>query len=191
MRYFVAPITDRMMPNSIGHYAVLATSLFVTLNPREVLGQGDSVVQAQLATPVASSQSRKSPALAMVLSSIAPGGGQMYNQQWWKAAAFGGAEILGFVLAIEGGLACDVGEQCPGAVAGVFLFLGSYFWSIVDAPISARAINRRLGGMAGIDLRPRLQRLQPLRNERLHHGVHGPSLPHAPKLGVTIARLQF
>jgi hypothetical protein len=111
---------------------------------------------------------RKSPGLACGLSCIYPGIGQFYNGQPVKGALFTGiATLSAVVLAV----ASDETEQNPELYTeddDIYAAIGvatlSYFavwvWSIIDAPISAKKINRRnaeLYGTAGINATLSLQ----------------------------------
>ena len=81
----------------------------------------------------------KSPFLAWFLSFLVPGGGQGYNGQWGKAAAFFGGAALGVVIANQE--TCNSFSFCAGP--GFWLLAASSVGSQIDAPISASAINRR------------------------------------------------
>ncbi len=91
---------------------------------------------------------RKSPAHAFVLSLIVPGLGQHYNGQHGKGAL---QEVLfvGGVFAFAGGLAVGWNDPSEGGAAalcatGAIMTVGSYVWSVVDAPASANRINKEL-----------------------------------------------
>jgi hypothetical protein len=81
----------------------------------------------------------KSPFLAWFLSFLVPGGGQGYNGQWGKAAAFFGGAVVGLVVANQE--TCDSFSFCSGP--GFWLFVASSVGSQIDAPITAAAINKR------------------------------------------------
>ena len=126
-----------------------------------VLTLGEAMTaSAQEAHP----QGHKSPPLALALSVVLPGAGQVYNGDYLKGAVmFVGTAVaisasmlsLSDVFALDDDTS-DTGTHILGAV-GVGLIL----WSWIDAPLSARAINRRLeAGSVGVDLGPRLDAAQ-------------------------------
>ena len=86
----------------------------------------------------------KSPFLAWFLSFLVPGGGQGYNGQWGKAAAFFGGAVVGVVVANQE--TCNSSSICTGP--GFWLLLASSVGSQIDAPITAAAINRKAKGEA-------------------------------------------
>ena len=103
----------------------------------------------------------KSPPLALALSVFLPGAGQVYNGDYLKGTVmFVGTAVAvsASILTLSDALSLDddtsdTSTHVLGAV-GVGLIL----WSWIDAPLSARAINRRLeAGSVGVDLGPRLQ----------------------------------
>jgi len=109
----------------------------------------------------ANQQGRKSPPLALALSVLVPGAGQVYNGDYLKGGImFGGAVItIGPVILTASdvlGLDDDTsgtGTHILGAV-GVGLIL----WSWIDAPLSAKAINRRLdSGRLALEMGPRVE----------------------------------
>jgi TM2 domain-containing membrane protein YozV len=105
-------------------------------------------------TPGAESETRvrgkKSPALALALSVFVPGLGQHYNGEHVKGAVqeilFAGGAAMCFASLIEGifgGMTGNVeGWTEPVFYSGAIISLGSYTWSVVDAPLSASRINR-------------------------------------------------
>ena len=75
--------------------------------------------------------------VALVLSGIFPGLGQLYNRQWLKGAAF---VVAGLVLswlvgrALPGDLdALAAAPLAPGVLAALGLLLAVWVWSVVDA----------------------------------------------------------
>ncbi len=88
---------------------------------------------------------RKDPAVAFVLSLLIVGGGQGYNGQWGKAGAMFAGEVVGLGLMFGGVTSCDYYSCGSSSTAGIgaLIFVGSALWSIIDAPMSASAINRR------------------------------------------------
>ena len=90
---------------------------------------------------------RKKPGIAIVLSIFLTGGGQYYNEQYMKGAAFTITTYSGALLMIANadlglGDGCVDCNETLGGV-GALMFLGGFLWSIIDAPISANRINRR------------------------------------------------
>ena len=91
---------------------------------------------------------RKSPARAFAFSLVVPGLGQHYNGQHVKGAI---QEVLfvGGVCAFAGGVAIGWDNPSEGGAAallvtGAIMTVGSYVWSVVDAPVSANRINKEL-----------------------------------------------
>lgn len=94
-------------------------------------------------------KTRKSPALAFVLSLIFPGGGQFYNGDVGKGIT---QELL-----IAGGLVLVISEANKNPaqfgldtrkpafrIVGITMVAGGVLWSLVDAPISASKKNKML-----------------------------------------------
>jgi hypothetical protein len=83
----------------------------------------------------------KSPVLAWFLSWLIPGGGQAYNGQWTKAAAFFGVAAAGFaVVAANDGFDCT--SDCGARDLGLGILVISSIGSQIEAPIAASKINR-------------------------------------------------
>ncbi len=91
------------------------------------------------------------PALSFVLSAITPLGlGQYYNKQYGKGAIITGMEvgsIIGFASTFHisfGGSGSDSGTSAVFAL----VFIGTYLYSVIDAPVAANNINDKyhLGG---------------------------------------------
>ena len=104
-----------------------------------------------------SQASKKSPALAFLLSFLIPGAGQGYNGQWGKGAGLFIGELVSLGVTAAGAGDCVNGRDCGVAIAGFVGMVGFWWASWIDAPISASAINRRIdaGGMA-LEIGPRL-----------------------------------
>ncbi len=110
---------------------------------------------------------KKEPGLALLCSLLLPGGGQYYNGQYRKGATmtmvYAASMIIAFASMEEtrdyyGNFEYDMSEASAVFVTAAF---GAYLWSVIDAPISANAINRRngwlswnLGKNARMSLRP-------------------------------------
>jgi len=100
--------------------------------------------------------SERSPALALGLSVLLPGAGQIYNGQHLKGVVmFAGAVATSWAIVLTAsdvlGLdddTSDAGVHTIGAIG-----IGLVLWSWIDAPLSARAINRRIrAGRATLDV---------------------------------------
>ncbi|MCZ7558544.1 MAG: hypothetical protein M5R41_19320 [Bacteroidia bacterium] len=76
--------------------------------------------------------SEKSPLLAFVLSFMITGVGQFYNEQVGKGVLMMGGAIAGFAM-----MASNPRDPEPGLI----VWLGCTLWSLIDAPVSASAIN--------------------------------------------------
>ena len=88
---------------------------------------------------LASLSKRKSPGAAIILSIVMPGGGQVYNQEIAKGAAFFGAFFL------IGGI-IPMGEWTYPAGGAIMI------WSAVDAYRTANRINDRINNKIGFDV---------------------------------------
>ncbi len=92
-------------------------------------------------TDTADTRRHKSPFLAWFLSWVVPGGGQGYNGQWGKAAAFFVPAAVGFGLVVANdGFSCDT--DCGTRDAGLVVLAVSSIASQIEAPIAASKINR-------------------------------------------------
>ena len=113
---------------------------------------------AQSGTPV--KDGRKVPALAFVLSVVVPGGGQAYNGQWGKGALILGSTVAAVGLFGFDAASCawdDDGENCIRAAVGLGIGAAILLYSWIDAPMTARAINRRIDlGDATVEMGPKL-----------------------------------
>lgn len=107
------------------------------------------------------SLSPRNPGLAFLLSMLMPGVGQLYNGQWLKGGFLVGLWVLGwiaFMLSPGGGdfvynlLAYLVNpSRVRGSISGFQLLVGLmlflvWVYSLIDAPLSAAARNRRIPG---------------------------------------------
>jgi hypothetical protein len=83
----------------------------------------------------------KSPVLAWFLSWLVTGGGQAYNGQWAKAAAFFVPAAVGFGLMVSNnGLSCTA--DCGTRDVGLGFLVAASVGSQIEAPIAASRINR-------------------------------------------------
>jgi hypothetical protein len=142
---------------------------------------------------VVTSVSEKSPGVAWLLSFLIVGGGQAYNGQWGKAGAFFGGAVVGYGLMLSGANSddCVYYDECSTLGAGALIWLGSWIWSQIDAPISASSINRRRRGLAQIDLRPRVQSLTPAYSPTTVLEAKAKGASSGNKWGLTLATLRF
>ena len=100
---------------------------------------------------------RKDPAVAFVLSLLIPGAGQVYNGEVGKGVLQFGLDVGATVLCLTNlpgtewveqgywsGYVRDTGDE--GLFnAGLAMMIVTDLWSMIDAPLSASAINRRNG----------------------------------------------
>lgn len=91
-----------------------------------------------------------------------------------KAAAFLGAAAVGSSMFSSGNNSydCTFKDDCDSVSLGALIYLSSWIWSQIDAPISAASINRRRRGLA-VDLRPM------------------PTVVRGSQLGVSVLRVAF
>jgi hypothetical protein len=132
---------------------------------------------------------RKSPAAAFLLSLLIVGGGQGYNGQWGKAALMFGGAAASVAIMQAGSQAddCVEWEECGQrdlGAGGIALF---YLWSLIDAPLTASAINRRLDAGVALELgpQPRIGFASDGLARRISRGRT------SPQLGISFARLRF
>jgi len=93
------------------------------------------------------SKNYRSPGTAMALSFLIPGGGQYYNADYLKGGIMTGVYVGGWILMISGISSTSFYDNGGTAltIAGAGLILGSYIWSIIDAPIGAQNYNEKMG----------------------------------------------
>lgn len=102
---------------------------------------------------------KKDPWVAFLLSAVITGGGQFYNGQTGKGVAMllSAATGLGVMFySIDDnyeflGETIDPEENDGIGVAGAVVALGAITWSMIDAPMTAKAINRRNQQAIGIE----------------------------------------
>lgn len=127
-----------------------------TLPPNDTLSRADSATAEQ----VVLIEGRREPAVALVLSVMAPGAGQIYNGQWAKFSVIFGGQLLTAAL-MSGVGDCTLGRvgltgfSCGRTTAAVVIGLGTWLYSMIDAPIAAGKINRRLARRVSVSLGPR------------------------------------
>ncbi len=116
-------------------------------------GQTASEQTEEATTPEVS----KSPAGAFALSLMIPGAGQAHNGQWGKGALMLGGGLVSVGLAVAGADECDSSGDCSLLTAGVVGLVGFWVWSMIDAPVSASSINRRIdAGEVALEIGPQL-----------------------------------
>ena len=85
---------------------------------------------------------RRSPFVAVLLSGLFPGLGQVYNRQWLKALLFFlGAALTGFGPVSPLNIDIDLDDPVAGLRKALLLsvpFLAVALWSLVDAYRTAR-----------------------------------------------------
>lgn len=104
-------------------------------------------VMAPTAAQESGGPSHKSPPLALALSVLLPGAGQVYNGHYLKGAVmFGGAVVTAgpIILTASDVLGLDDDKSGTGTHILGAVGVGVILWSWIDAPLSAKAINRRL-----------------------------------------------
>ena len=104
------------------------------------------------------------PILSFGLSAIAPLGlGQYYNKQYIKGGIITGIEagsVIGFASTFKISLGGSSGSSSSSAAFGI-LFLSTYLYSIIDAPVAAADINdkyhlRHKKALSSVNLSPTL-----------------------------------
>ena len=136
--------------------SALRWALILTLAAAPVLGH---------ATPAAAQgadgQGRKSPALALALSVVVPGAGQVYNGHYLKGAVmFGGTVLTAGAILMTASDVLGLDDDTSGTDVHILggVGVGLILWSWIDAPLSAKAINRRLdSGRLTLETGPRLE----------------------------------
>lgn len=89
---------------------------------------------------------RKDPGGAWIVSFLYPGLGQAYNGDWGRAVAFSASASLGWALYYRSWEDCDVNHtKCSIRNASRVIIMAAWIGSQIDAPLRARAINRKRG----------------------------------------------
>lgn len=118
-----------------------------------LLGAPAGSLQGQEADPA-----EKSPALALGLSLLVPGAGQFYNGQPLKGAVMlGGAVASSWAIVLTATDILELDDDTSSTTVHVLGGVGMAIvvWSWIDAPLSARAINRRIRvGDVALELGP-------------------------------------
>lgn len=118
-----------------------------------MLGNGQISLPESFETPPLEKPDEKNPWIAFLLSTAIPGGGQFYNQQFFKGATMflGTAAGVGLFYATRNdnytnkltGKYLDPDDNDGKGYLGLGLGLGFVAWSMIDAPVSANRINER------------------------------------------------
>ncbi len=82
--------------------------------------------------------SEKNPALAFGCSLILPGLGQMYNENLGFGFTLMGFSMLGGIIAFE------ISDNDELQIPGLVVLVGSYFISLIEAPIAASRITKEV-----------------------------------------------
>jgi hypothetical protein len=130
---------------------------------------------------------RKSPGLAFLLSFLITGAGQGYNGQWGKGLLMFGGAVASIAVYNAGTETddCVLNDECSQRDAGLAALAVFWLWSVIDAPISASAINRRLDAGVALEIGPRL-------DGRLASSATGLRvLPEPPRYAISLARVSF
>lgn len=105
---------------------------------------------------------KKNPPLALGLSCLLPGLGQIYNEQPEKVVVMFGGSIVGLVMMIAGTADnietvagnLDVDNDDGTAVLGFIVWGASLGWSMIDAYSAAGRINEQNRSRVAINLHP-------------------------------------
>ena len=99
----------------------------------------------------------KSAAGAFGLSMMIPGAGQAHNGQWGKGGLMLGGGLVSVGVALAGANECDSSDDCSLLTAGLVGMFGFWVWSMIDAPVTANSINRRIdAGQVALEIGPQL-----------------------------------
>ncbi|MBI4420743.1 MAG: hypothetical protein HY560_07950 [Gemmatimonadetes bacterium] len=159
---------------------------------RYTMAQIDRMTKEAAPAPQGRVTGRKSPALAFLLSFLITGAGQGYNGEWGKAGIMFGGVVVSYAVAVGGADACTFDDNCAQFGIGVLGIVGFALWSMIDAPISASAINRRVGGTASIEVGPRLQLGLSSRQASPHRFGSGLAPGRADsRVGLSLVRVRF
>lgn len=118
---------------------------------------------------------RREPSLAGFLSYIIPGMGQIYNKQYEKALAV--FALTGYTLYRSMNL--NEGEDDRHMALGVATYCGVYLYSIIDAVVSAKKINKSIAIQLSKDMSMSLKPDLKLTTV--------PSMPVTPTVGLKLS----
>ncbi len=136
---------------------VLLTAVTIgSAHPAEGQTASERTEEATTAEPT-TVEAPKSPAGAFALSLMIPGAGQAHNGQWGKGALMLGGGLVSLGAAVAGSDECDSSGDCALFTAGLVGMVGFWVWSMIDAPVSASSINRRIdAGEVALEVGPQL-----------------------------------
>ncbi len=136
--------------------ALLTTALIGSVHDAEAQTAAEAQTTSAQPTEQAA-EAPKSPVGAFGLSMMIPGAGQAHNGQWGKGGLMLAGGIVSAGVAIAGANTCDSSDSCHLRTAGLVGMVGFWVWSMIDAPISANAINRETdAGRAALEIGPQL-----------------------------------
>ena len=85
-----------------------------------------------------------------------------------------GGGLVSAGVALAGAGECDSSGDCSQLTAGLIGMFGFWVWSMIDAPVSANSINRRIkAGQVALEIGPRL------------------IAPRGSRVGLSLVRVKF
>ena len=105
-------------------------------------GEKDVFVIANPSVPNSAQYHYKNPVTAAWLSLMVPGLGQFYNEQKGKGIAMCALAVSSYGMVYYGMMMNEYDDNRHYVFTAAFtLLIGTYLWSIIDAAVSANAIN--------------------------------------------------
>jgi len=146
---------DPLSPRPLS--VVLLTAVMIgSTHPAEGQTASDQTVESTTAEATIA-EAPRSPGGAFALSLMIPGAGQAHNGQWGKGALMLGGGLVSVGAAVAGSDECDSFDDCALFTAGLVGMIGFWVWSMIDAPVSANSINRRIeAGEVALEIGPQL-----------------------------------
>lgn len=128
-----------------------STSIFSQAEGSMFLNQNDGLIKTTNETETITTR-KKSPELAFALSLVFPGAGQYYNGDVRKGLFQDFLIVMGATMFVVGsdviwnrdpyGGTYYIGEGSPELkTVGTVMVVGTYFWSLIDAPLAAQKKN--------------------------------------------------